>query len=168
MVSRQETARPLLTPGEVMQLAPADELVLVSGMHPIRAKKFRYYADPNFTCRVLPAPGLCDGLYPDRPKPRAHDWRGMVRGPHLSLVAATDAETQEAEDTEGGLQQQRHPGLPAETKPEVQPPLPNLDPTENDDSPDSGALDRLRSMSSIVRAHAVNKSDGRDDLLPSF
>ena len=31
MVSRQETARPLLTPGEVMQLPPGDELVLVSG-----------------------------------------------------------------------------------------------------------------------------------------
>jgi type IV secretory pathway TraG/TraD family ATPase VirD4 len=38
MVSRQETARPLLTPGEVMQLPPADELVLVSGLAPIRAK----------------------------------------------------------------------------------------------------------------------------------
>ena len=32
MVSRQETARPLLTPGEVMQLPPDDELVLVSGV----------------------------------------------------------------------------------------------------------------------------------------
>jgi TraM recognition site of TraD and TraG len=30
MVSRQETARPLLTPGEVMQLPPTDELVLGS------------------------------------------------------------------------------------------------------------------------------------------
>jgi type IV secretion system protein VirD4 len=39
MVSRQETSRPLLTPGEVMQLPPADELVLVSGSPPIRAKK---------------------------------------------------------------------------------------------------------------------------------
>jgi type IV secretory pathway TraG/TraD family ATPase VirD4 len=29
MVSRQKTARPLLTPGEVMQLPPDDELVLV-------------------------------------------------------------------------------------------------------------------------------------------
>src|SRR6185312_6308046 len=36
MISRQETARPLLTPGEVMQLPPADELVLVSGLAPIR------------------------------------------------------------------------------------------------------------------------------------
>ena len=34
MVSRQETARPLLTPGEVMQLPPADELILVSGLPP--------------------------------------------------------------------------------------------------------------------------------------
>ena len=34
MVSRQETARPLLTPGEVMQLPHDDELVLVSGCHP--------------------------------------------------------------------------------------------------------------------------------------
>jgi type IV secretion system protein VirD4 len=39
MVSRQETARPLLTPGEVMQLPNDDELVLVSGCSPIRAKK---------------------------------------------------------------------------------------------------------------------------------
>ena len=46
MVSRQETARPLLTPGEVMQLPADDELVLVSGMPPIRAKKVRYYRGP--------------------------------------------------------------------------------------------------------------------------
>ena len=45
MVSRQETARPLLTPGEVMQLPPDDELVLVSGVPPIRAKKVRYFRD---------------------------------------------------------------------------------------------------------------------------
>ena len=45
MVSRQETARPLLTPGEVMQLPNDDELVLVSGCQPIRAKKARYYED---------------------------------------------------------------------------------------------------------------------------
>jgi hypothetical protein len=39
MVSRQETARSLLTPGEIMQLPPDDELVPASGRHPIRAKK---------------------------------------------------------------------------------------------------------------------------------
>jgi type IV secretion system protein VirD4 len=58
MVSRQETARPLLTTGEVMQLPPGDELVLMSGCPPIRAKKARYFEDPRFVERVLaPPPG---------------------------------------------------------------------------------------------------------------
>jgi type IV secretion system protein VirD4 len=57
MVSRQETARPLLTP-EVMQLPPADELVLVSGVHPILAKKARYYEDRRLQERILPSPSL--------------------------------------------------------------------------------------------------------------
>jgi len=56
MVSRQETARPLLTPGEIMQLPPTDELVLVSGLAPIRAKKVRYYADRRLAARVLSLP----------------------------------------------------------------------------------------------------------------
>jgi type IV secretion system protein VirD4 len=34
MVSRQETAHPLLTPGEVMQLPADDELSLISSCHP--------------------------------------------------------------------------------------------------------------------------------------
>ena len=48
MVSRQETARPLLTPGEVMQLPPDDEVVMVSGHPPIRASKLRYHRGPQF------------------------------------------------------------------------------------------------------------------------
>ena len=56
MVTRQETARPLLTPGEVMQLPTDDELVLVSGCHPIRAKKARYFEDPQLQARILPPP----------------------------------------------------------------------------------------------------------------
>ena len=56
MVSRQETARALLTPGEVMQLPPTDEIVMVSGCSPIRAKKARYFEDPRLAERVLPPP----------------------------------------------------------------------------------------------------------------
>ena len=56
MVSRQETARPLLTAGEVMQLPPSDELVLVSSTPPIRAKKARYFEDRRLATRVLPPP----------------------------------------------------------------------------------------------------------------
>jgi type IV secretion system protein VirD4 len=56
MVSRQETPRPLLTPGEVMQLPPGEQLVLMSGCPPLRAKKARYFEDRRFTERVLPPP----------------------------------------------------------------------------------------------------------------
>ena len=72
MVSRQETARQLLTPGEVMQLPSEDEIILVSGVSPIRANKIRYYSDKNFKSRVSPAPVLNGPNYPygDCPPPR--------------------------------------------------------------------------------------------------
>src|SRR3546814_921420 len=56
MVSRQETARALLTTGEVMQLPPHEEIVMVAGVPPIRAEKARYYVDAKFTERILPPP----------------------------------------------------------------------------------------------------------------
>src|SRR3954466_6227583 len=77
MVSRQETARPLLTPGEVMQLPPTDELVLFSGSPPIRAYKARYYEDTRLKSRVLPPPALIGGRAGtpgDRPAAQADDW----------------------------------------------------------------------------------------------
>ena len=55
MVSRQETARPLLTLGEVTQLSPEDELVLVSGVPRIRAKKARYFEHTRLVERVPPS-----------------------------------------------------------------------------------------------------------------
>ncbi len=61
MVSRQETARPLLTPGEVMQLPPDEAVVMVSGHPPIKARKLRFYEDANFAQRVLPPPVLAAG-----------------------------------------------------------------------------------------------------------
>jgi type IV secretion system protein VirD4 len=56
MVSRSETARQLLTQGEVMQLPPDEEIVMVSGVQPIRAKKAAYYADPRLAARIMPPP----------------------------------------------------------------------------------------------------------------
>ncbi|MDQ0080968.1 type IV secretion system protein VirD4 [Variovorax boronicumulans] len=78
MVSRQETARPLLTPGEVMQLPPDDAVVMVSGHPPIKARKLRYYQDRNFTRRVLAPPALAAGFYADRPAIRPDDWSGLA------------------------------------------------------------------------------------------
>jgi type IV secretion system protein VirD4 len=91
MVSRSEMARPLLTPGEVMQLPPTDEIVMVSGVHPIRAKKARYYEDGRFQERIVAPP------VPARPKEgRPDDWSSRPLPPRPTAQAAADGE--EAQD----------------------------------------------------------------------
>lgn len=80
MVSRQEVPRPLLTPGEVMQLPNRDGLILIGGAPPIRSRKIRYFEEPVFTSRLRPpvrisaqsGPGLptpWDRLAPPPPTP---------------------------------------------------------------------------------------------------
>ncbi|PVM84447.1 conjugal transfer protein TraG [Caulobacter radicis] len=172
MVSRQETARPLLTPGEVMQLSPDDALVLVSGLAPIRAKKLRYYEDDNFARRVAAPPTLGDGGYVDRPPPRGDDWGGQVRGPHAVLAGAVDTES--LLDEEGGLQHQRHPGLFDE--PAMRPSGEGVElglglgEDDGDLAADRSAMARAQANAPVTRAHAMNEGAGRgdDDLLPSF
>jgi type IV secretion system protein VirD4 len=88
MVSRQETARPLLTPGEVMQLPPDDELVLISGCSPIRAKKARYFEDGRFRERLLP-PAKLSSIAGSRD--RRNGWSGLDPAPaNVREVGTTD------------------------------------------------------------------------------
>ena len=91
MVSRQETARPLLTPGEVMQLPPDDAVLMVSGHPPIKARKLRYYQDRNFTRRVLAPPALAAGYYADRPTTRPDDWSGLAPLSAPESLSSADA-----------------------------------------------------------------------------
>ena len=67
MVSRQETARPLMTPGEIMQLPPTDEIVMVAGTPPIRATKARYFEDARLQERILTPPELSAGTVGAQP-----------------------------------------------------------------------------------------------------
>ncbi len=104
MVSRQETARPLLTPGEMMQLPPTDEVVLVSGSPPIRAEKARYYADPQFNARIGPPPAIQAGT---QDSPKSSDcWSG------LNPIAAPPSpkRKKDTDDVNGGVR--REPDLP--------------------------------------------------------
>ena len=101
MVSRQETARPLLTPGEVMQLPPDESVVMVAGHPPIKARKLRYYQDRNFTRRVMPPPALGSGRYADRPAARPDDWSDT---PPLEAPAPSVASRAGEFADEGGYQ----------------------------------------------------------------
>jgi len=129
MVSRQETARPLLTPGEVMQLPPDDELVLISGCPPIRAKKARYFEDPEMHARILPPPALTNPKTPPTderlPAPHGGDWAGAVVAP-----AASDTE----DPANAGIR--REPELPAHEEIVREPPKPVHEFDPPDEEPD--------------------------------
>ena len=157
MVSRQETARALLTPGEVMQLPANDELVLIAGLPPIRATKLRYYQDGNFKSRVVAAPALAGGDYADRPAVRPHDWPAAAQFAERARVS--DAAVV-ADIDDGGRQQQLQPDLPdmATATPF------ELVPARTDDSIDDDgdaaaakrAIDRVRRPTAVARAHALD------------
>jgi type IV secretion system protein VirD4 len=161
MVSRQETSRPLLTPGEVMQLPPSDELVLVSGLPPVRAKKLRYFEDGSFSSRVLPAPVLSAVGYADCPGRRGQDWIGRVATMHPELKIPSQELPSKGDDP-AERQHQRTPG--ENEKPT--PPEPRRDDGlgigDDDDDPTLGAP-----LPPGTRAFGINQGKGRgDDMTP--
>jgi len=163
MVSRQETARALLTPGEVMQLAPTDELLLISGHPPIRARKLRYYEDRHYTARVLPPPTLDAGGYRDVPAARPDDWAGRVCGADLRLAVSTDA----SKDTEeAGLEQARLPAHEVEpaimVEPEIADPL-GLGDDDGDQAAERRAMDRAQQVGTARTVYGLDAASGRPD-----
>ncbi|MTV14015.1 MULTISPECIES: conjugal transfer protein TraG [Bradyrhizobium] len=168
MVSRQETARPLLTPGEVMQLPQDQAIVLVSGLAPVRARKLRHYDDANFVTRLRPSPHLAAGQYRDRPAARPGDWGRQVRTVDLRLATLPYRDLMQAGAEEGGLTQE----LPLfeETAPQADATrfaeVRLLD-DDADAVADRSQMQRAANASSAIRsAHAVTRDD--DDLLPAF
>ncbi|HZV06863.1 MAG TPA: conjugal transfer protein TraG [Gemmataceae bacterium] len=156
MVSRQETARPLLTPGEVMQLPHDDELVLVSGCLPIRAKKARYFEDPELKARILRPPAL---FRPNAPSgtnsaqtiPEV-DWVGAI-------VPTPIASTTE-DPANAGIR--REPELPEheEIAPEPRTAVHEFEPME-DEPEDEPQRQRMiqRTMGSMARQVSLDPAD---------
>jgi type IV secretion system protein VirD4 len=154
MVSRQETSRPLLTPGEVMQLSPNEAIVMVSGVHPVRARKVRYYEDPQFQRRVLKPSRAVSINFSARPD----EWSQHAPiPPSVTLLAAL---TRRLRDQNGGIR--REPELPQHEDIVVRAPL-----TENefDAAPDEGDADAVqasalnRSMQGLARAVSLDPDD---------
>jgi type IV secretion system protein VirD4 len=165
MVSRQETARPLLTPGEVMQLPPDEALVLVSGLQPIKAQKLRYYEDSNFKGRVLPPPVLADGGYADRPPQSPHDWEGQVRSEDTRLEKPWFAQLHGEGGDQGGLKREPWSAEATATPTDLSAPD-DVGMLDDDFGQATSNTDPL-TRSVAARAYGVDQSD-RDDALPGF
>jgi type IV secretion system protein VirD4 len=154
MVSRQETSRPLLTPGEVMQLSPNEAIVMVSGAHPVRARKVRYYEDPQFQSRILKP----SRIVPIDLVMRPDEWSGHAPiAPSVKLLAAL---TNKRRDQNGGIR--REPELPQHEEVVLKAPLAE---NEFDAAPDEGDADVVqatalnRSMQGLARAVSLDPDD---------
>lgn len=158
MVSRQETARQLLTPGEVMQLPPDDELVLVAGLSPIRAKKLRYYLDLNFAERVTRPPRLTAGRYADRPARRPDDWSDQV----CAVLTVAPAPEKAVGADDGGRQQQLQPELPGHAAAAAKDPDPRPVPDKADAAVAARAMAHAKGPSPAQQGFAFNRSVARD------
>jgi len=156
MVSRQETARPLLTPGEIMQLPPTDEIVMVAGTPPIRASKARYYEDARFEERLVAPP---DPASDPATKPSSDGWSSRV------VAAATDTQSA-GEGTEGdpanaGIR--RDPELPEheEIVRPSQSPAREFDILDDEPDVDAAKARAMRQrMRAVARQVAMNPDDG--------
>jgi type IV secretion system protein VirD4 len=159
MVSRQETSRPLLTTGEVMQLPPAEAIVMVSGSPPIRARKVRFFDDPDLADRVYPPPALIPRRLGDGAGPAhgagAGDWTGVV-APRPEAAKPADA-------ANGGVR--REPELQAheEVVPSPPPPKHEFDlAAEEEPARAPQKRVRQRKMIQIARQASMDRGDKMD------
>lgn len=159
MVSRSETARQLLTPGEIMQLPPSDEIVMVAGTPPIRAKKARYYEDARFMERILPPPAL---VVPKQGRP--DDWTALplpLRPETAGPESAAEASDEDPTDSERRQQPELNRVEPVEKKA----PLENefeigLADEAEDDTVDNSRMNRL--MQGVARQVSLDPGDGME------
>ncbi|WP_227270990.1 conjugal transfer protein TraG [Roseobacter weihaiensis] len=155
MVSRQETARPLLTPGEMMQLPPTEEIVLVSGSPPVRAEKARYYADPQFKARIGPPPDR--NAQTKGVRTSSDDWSDrepIVAPPPKKRKGAS-------EDVDGGIR--RQPDLPDHEDIAREPTPARSEFADLDDEPEDDAQ-RAKAMrdrfGTVARQASLDPDDG--------
>ena len=159
MVSRSETARPLLTPGEVMQLPPADEIVMVAGTPPIRAKKARYFEDRRFQERILPPPSLAKS-----PEANPDDWSALPLPRSPQTEPAVEQGGTDGEDPTGS--ERRHqPELSHAQAVEKKVPIENefaadLDDDAEDDSARISRMNRL--VQGVARQVSLDPNDGME------
>lgn len=158
MVSRSETARQLLTPGEIMQLLPSDEIVMVAGVPPIRAKKARYYEDARFKQRVLSPPTLSKPMqsHPD-------DWRSLPV-PARPRPDESELETRSDDDdptqSERRLQYELHRIVPVEKKKPIENEFEPPDDTDEDDAVRNRQM--VRQMQGLAQQVSLDPADNME------
>ena len=156
MVSRQETARPLLTPGEIMQLPPHEEIVMVAGTPPIRAIKAKYFEDARLQERIVAPPELA---VTPAIAAATDDWSGRVvaAAGHAGVGSGGGG----SDPANAGIR--REPELPEHEEILPPPPSPAQEFELLDDEPDVDAAkaNAMRArMRMVARQASLDPGDG--------
>jgi type IV secretion system protein VirD4 len=161
MVSRQETSRPLLTPGEIIQLPATDSVVMVSGLPPLRAKKARYFEDPQLQARVLETPNLTatQAQLASAQLRRSDDWS---HSPHIPSSNNQKAAGQSSRDEDdGGVRREpdlpEHQDIAATKEPARADEFAFLEDTDDDAAQSRVLNDQMRR---VARQAALDPDDG--------
>ena len=160
MVSRSETARPLLTPGEVMQLPPADEIVMVAGIPPIRAKKARYFEDPRLQERIIDPPELSHD-----PVEQIDDWSTLPvpKAPEASGARKPDpTDTEDTTESERRHQPELSRAKPVDRKQPIEDEFNFGAPVEEIDEDTVQSTRMTRTMHTVARQVSMNPNEGID------
>ena len=138
-----------------MQLPPSDEIVMVSGLHPIRARKARYFEDARFQERILPPPLPSNDT-------RAHpdDWSGRALPLRQSPTLTLEEDEGEAEDPRNA-DRRRQPELTQEAlatrEPEDNEFVPEFVDDLDEDAPRARRMNDL--MQSVARQASLDPND---------
>ncbi|MEM9230674.1 MAG: conjugal transfer protein TraG [Pseudomonadota bacterium] len=155
MVSRQETARALLTPGEIMQLPPDDEIILVSGAAPIRAQKVRYFRDAQLTARIHKSPSVEASAAIGTAG--TDDWSSL----QPIVPSKASGMNKPTADADGGIR--REPEIPEHEDAAPELPFPREEFAALEDEPDDEAQ-RARAIQTrfrnVARQAALDPDDG--------
>ena len=147
-----------------MQLPATDELVLVSGCPPIRARKARYYEDRQLTERLLPPPE------PERPRASSvtmDDWSAKAVRPVPTASGERTGGLQDGQPVDdpanGGIRREPELAEHEDIAPEPNAPSPEFEFAEDEADDDAARARRLRATArGLARQAAMDPGDGID------
>ena len=144
-VSKVEFERDLMTPGELQQLDPEKQLIMIAGQYPIESRRLAYYIHPKFIPRFkgkgtafpdapqddFPSEAIAhDWLDPDAPKPRKAKTQKVDPAQIESVLEQLDPECDAKTATEliytssvssDAIESVRHEVTPLLDPPELEP-----------------------------------------------
>ncbi|WP_374527030.1 conjugal transfer protein TraG [Novosphingobium sp.] len=159
MISKSETARALLTPGEIQELPVTDEIVMMAGTHPIRAKKAQYYRDRRLAARVISSPKVSAA---GKAAASPHDWQDMIaRTPAASKRRTTPKDQPDTDPENAGIRTEPELPIHEDIAPSPKPVAREFDFDRDEQGDDDAA--RNQRLQERMRGNARRASLDPDD-----